>query len=276
MVSIVWAIGGVLVIITTCMVVLSRLLLVRTQTVKASIDVKIVVISDIHLGIYKRAGWSRKVADMINSIEGVDAVFVLGDWLYWATTDQIANMVSPLSKINIPMYAVLGNHDYDSPFLSSQEGGNIAALTKSISDCGIKLLDNTTSVITLNGTPVNIVALGDERHNKSISRIPPTQDLYTICIMHNPDSLLRFAADEKYDLILAGHTHNGQINIPSIYHLWMPIESHYTGGWYNTKHGRLFVGDGVGETGVPFRLFSLPTIDVISLKKQLAHDKKMC
>lgn len=247
----------------------ARVLVTNTHTIAGKIDAKMIVISDLHLGVFKRAAWLRRIVKKIKSLHSVDAVFILGDWLYKAKTEEISSLLMPLAQIQAPIYAVLGNHDYDTPRGEHRPGGNLIELAKVLHDLGITMLDNSEAILRLKKKTIHIVGLGDEEHNPALSERKSSVSDFSICIMHNPDSIHRLAAGESYDLLFAGHTHNGQINIPALYRIWIPLISDYVGGWYPTDHGKLLVSNGVGEAALPIRLLSVPTIEIVEIQKGL-------
>ena len=71
----------------------------------------------------------------------------------------------------------------------------------------------------------------------------------------------------NYQLILAGHTHNGQINIPGIKKLFMPDNANasYTELYYDLDGSDLYISPGLGTSNVKARLFNRPTINLYRL-----------
>jgi len=75
------------------------------------------------------------------------------------------------------------------------------------------------------------------------------------------------AADLGIDLILAGHSHGGQLALEFVHrglnlsHLFY----RYTGGWYEQRSTKLYVNRGIGTTGFPIRLGARPEVTVFEL-----------
>ena len=91
----------------------------------------------------------------------------------------------------------------------------------------------------------------------------------TLVLAHNPDSAI--ALDPaRVALVLAGHTHGGQIRIPWLYRHVIPSQYGFDRGeqFLHTPHGRVrvYTTVGTGEIGLPMRLFNPPTIDVLDLR----------
>ena len=83
----------------------------ETQISGTLVKADIALISDIHIGVYKSPGFVERVVDQLNQLS-VEAVYLAGDILYKADEQSLMQGIGALSKINKPVYAVLGNHDY--------------------------------------------------------------------------------------------------------------------------------------------------------------------
>jgi len=88
-----------------------------------------------------------------------------------------------------------------------------------------------------------------------------------IVLAHNPDT-----ADEKFDsrinLMLCGHTHGGQVNIPFIGPPVLPVKNRrYSDGLIQTPKTPLFISKGIGWAVLPIRFNCYPEIAVLTLKK---------
>jgi predicted MPP superfamily phosphohydrolase len=70
------------------------------------------------------------------------------------------------------------------------------------------------------------------------------------------------------DLVLAGHTHGGQVRVPLVGALWVPFGTRdYLDGWFDVAPDvRLHVSRGLGWSWLPIRFFCRPTIDIITLR----------
>lgn len=74
-----------------------------------------------------------------------------------------------------------------------------------------------------------------------------------IVLTHNPDTVDRLPLD-TVDLVLAGHTHGGQIRIPYIYNFFIPTQGEYDKGFHAHPHADLFVSSGIGASILPLRM----------------------
>ena len=83
--------------------------------------------------------------------------------------------------------------------------------------------------------------------------------------MHEPDKILDFDYN-NYDLILAGHSHNGQITIPFIGSLYKPNGSKkYYKDYYELEGTKLYISGGIGTSTLKLRLFNKPSINLYRL-----------
>lgn len=133
------------------------------------------------------------------------------------------------------------------------------------------LLNNESQLIPCKGSYLNVCGLGEY----SLGRCDPEQAFKTydkkypgIILTHNPDS---FPLLEDYpgELLLAGHTHGGQINIPLLWNRFtMMKETKYKRGLKKIKSRWAYINRGISSV-MKFRLFSFPEITCITLQRGL-------
>lgn len=224
---------------------------------------RIVQLSDIHA-----AGPDMppsRIADIVKQVNALrpDLVVITGDFVSDRRLSthhyDSAESVAPLGALSAPLgvYAVLGNHDHwrgDDP------------IAPALRKAGITLLFNRVAA----AGPILIAGLDD-----SWAGMPDLQGVDAergraprrpaILITHNPDVFPMIPAD--YALVLAGHTHGGQIRLPLI----GPLS---TASAYGTRfvHGlieeqgrRMIVSAGLGTSILPFRLGVPPEIVLVTL-----------
>ena len=84
--------------------------------------------------------------------------------------------------------------------------------------------------------------------------------------MHEPDKVVDL--QNKYDLILAGHSLNGQINIPLIKQLLLQKGSKkYYKNHYLINNTDMYISSGIGTTKFKYRLFNKPSVNLYRLTK---------
>lgn len=159
-----------------------------------------------------------------------------------------------LGGIKSPMYGVPGNHDYWSkvPF-------------DGISKCfaatgGAWLLDE--SVVTSDGK-FSITGASFFTFKKQPLWVDPARR--NIFLMHYP-AWIEKLADRRFDLILAGHSHGGQVRLPFYGPVFLPFGvDRYDLGLFRTPTGPLYVNPGIGWYPVPIRFNCRPEITVFDI-----------
>ena len=210
---------------------------------------RLVHFSDLH---HKgdRAYLERIVA-RINALSP-DAVCFTGDLV--EDREWLGETLEGLGRIRSPMFGVPGNHDYWShaPF------EEIARCFEATG--GAWLLNETREAaggqITIVGSP----CLKD-------SNVPPKPHPGTrnVLLIHYP-AWVKNLAGQAYDLILAGHSHGGQIRIPFYGAVMVPFGvDEYEMGMFRTASGPLYVSPGLGWFSVPLRFNCRPEITVFEL-----------
>jgi len=90
-------------------------------------------------------------------------------------------------------------------------------------------------------------------------------NVYTIAMFHSPAFFDRIAG--RVNLVLAGHTHGGQVLIPFVKPFWLPGGSgRFLSGWYEEKGSRMYVSRGLGMSNIPVRFRCRPEITFITLE----------
>ena len=160
-------------------------------------------------------------------------------------------------KAPLGVYSVLGNHDHWASTARSMEW-----LEKSGQN-----LRHRSKAIEKNGSRIWLGGAGDllEDENgvdKAFYGVP--EDEFKILLAHNPDTAdTRFST--KVNLVISGHTHGGQINIPLIGPPILPVYNrHYAAGFVRSAHTSVFISRGIGST-FPFRFNCPPEIAVLKL-----------
>lgn len=219
---------------------------------------RIVQFTDLHLGrpcpVAEALSWAAKL-DM-------DLVVLTGDIIHTPEQSKLGqNFIRALVDTMNPVdgfIGVLGNHDgYDEPLMSSSEK--------------VRWLLSETVRIARCSAHINIVGVGQPSWESTdvCSAIRGVEaGETTVVVTHFPGTILlvyRFA-----DLVVAGHTHGGQIRLPG-----MPFFTNDQLGW---RHGlgisrlgnaQMVVCPGLGYSGLfDFRLFSKPEVGVIVLHCQ--------
>lgn len=221
--------------------------------------VRVALIADLHIGLFSGSEKQlRLIVDQINA-QQPDFVVVAGDWTY-EPENQLVQELAVLKNIQAPVYSVKGNHDEQYP------GPPIQALL----DEALQ----SNHVIDIEGQVVEfddfrLIGIGDLWAGKADMRFLPDlpQDKPWLILSHNPDTVDMVPALEQRPLMLSGHTHGGQVELPWLTNYVMKKVSilGHKKGLYQHDHADVFVTVGTGMVGVPFRFRVPPTIDIIEL-----------
>jgi len=159
-----------------------------------------------------------------------------------------------VSGIKSPVYGVPGNHDYWSK-------ARFDPISKCFSGTGgAWLLDQPAT--TPDGKFCLLGATCLSYKQPPIAAIPSARNIF---LMHYPAWVKRLAG-QKYDLILAGHSHGGQVRLPFYGPLLLPFGvDEYDMGMFQTASGPLYVNLGIGWFPVPIRFNCRPEITVFEV-----------
>lgn len=221
--------------------------------------VKIALIADLHVGLFTGDEHQlKKIVKKINQ-ERPDLVLVAGDWTY-EPEHTLVDELYMLKDIHAPIYSVNGNHDEQYP------GPPIQALLKRA------LTENHVQDIEgqmLEFADFRLLGVGDLWAGKTDMRHLPDlpQDKPWLILSHNPDTVDMVPALVSRPLMLAGHTHGGQVKMPFLTQYMLNRVSilGHVRGLYRHEHADVFVTVGTGMVGVPFRFLVPPTIDILHL-----------
>ncbi|MDB2675131.1 metallophosphoesterase [Flavobacteriales bacterium] len=252
---------------------------------KGAKPLKVVQISDLHLGSFQRKDKLREAVQLINN-EEVDLIFFTGDLVnnYAAEAKPFVEILKEL-KAKHGKYAVLGNHDYADYIgldTSTSEGrekwqANLNEIKGHFNAADFNLLLNENRLVEINGVEINLVGVenwGDGRFSKYgdlEKAMQNTKDgIPTLLLSHDPthweNRVLPFS--KQIDLQLAGHTHGMQFGIEFAGIKWSPSKWKYKfwAGLYQNENKFLYVNRGIGHLGYPGRVGILPEITVLDIQ----------
>lgn len=194
----------------------------------------------------------QAVVDQINSL-APDFVCFTGDII--ETGRFLPEALEFLSKIKSPIFGVPGNHDYWSrvSFAPIHECFNATG--------GAWLIDEHRKVAS---GKINLVGISCSRANQALQ--PPEPQAKNILLMHYPAWANKLGG-QKFDLLLAGHSHGGQVRLPFFGAPIVPFGTDdYDMGLFQTPAGPLYVNVGIGYIGsYNIRFNCRPEITVIEI-----------
>lgn len=221
--------------------------------------VKVALLADLHIGLF--SGHERQLKTIVKKVNLAqpDFVVVAGDWTY-EPENKLVEELAILKEIQAPVYSVNGNHDEQYPGPPIQ-----ALLAKAL---------QANNVMDIEGKIVEfddfrLIGIGDLWAGKADMRYMPElpQDKPWLILSHNPDTVDMVPQLPTRPLMLSGHTHGGQVELPWLTSYVMKKVSilGHKRGLYQHENADVFVSVGTGMVGVPFRFRVPPTIDIIEL-----------
>ena len=221
--------------------------------------VRVALIADLHIGLF--SGHERQLKQIVQKInqQQPDFVVVAGDWTY-EPENKLAEELAVLKQIEAPVYSVNGNHDEQYP------GPPIQQLLKDALEVN-NVMDIEGKIVEFDG--FRLIGVGDLWAGKADMRYMPElpQDKPWLILSHNPDTVDMVPDLPTRPLMLSGHTHGGQVELPWLTSYVMKKVSilGHKRGLYHHDNADVFVSVGTGMVGVPFRFCVPPTIDIIEL-----------
>ncbi|MCY1141267.1 metallophosphoesterase [Actinoplanes sp. Pm04-4] len=217
---------------------------------------RLAVVSDIHLGPLTGMNHTRRIVDVINSVQA-DIVCVVGD-LVDGSVAELGRFAAPLAEIQSRQgaYFVTGNHEYYSGFqewVDEVARLNVRPLRNERLELGGLDL---AGVNDLGGAeegdaPDFAKALGDRDTSRPV-----------VLMAHQPLAA-RDAAPFGVDLQVSGHTHGGQM---APFNLLVKLEQPVVSGLGKVDGVPVYVTNGAGFWGPPVRVGAPPQVSVIELR----------
>lgn len=228
---------------------------------------RIAQVSDLHndeLGV----GNSRLVAKLEET--DPDIIVITGDLIDRTRTDiLVAVDFAKKATCIAPTYYVSGNHE---SVLSQEEYDDFCA---QLTGVGVTVLENTSAVIEKDGEFITIVGVGDqnfgyEPSNAELLALKGDEYDFSLLLAHRPRDFYQYATC-GFDLVLSGHLHGGQFQIPFFGGLYAPsygLFPEYDGGVYERGESVMVVSRGVGNSNFPIRFNNPREIVLVELVKK--------
>ncbi len=273
-----WALGvsaTVFAIVAVAGYIGSRRLVVRNLEVRmprlpsAFDGLRVVQISDLHVGPHTSRRFLRRIAERVQR-ERPELIAVTGDQVDDFAPD-VEHFLAAFGDLDAPLgtFVVAGNHDVYAGW---------DAVRRGLTAAGLKVLVNQALPLERGGQRLWIAGTGDPAAGSSLaagasdvapdiertlSGIPSTEP--TLALAHNP-ALWPALAQRGVDLTLSGHTHYGQLAIPS--RGWSIASPFVKLAMGSHRQGRslLYINPGTNFWGIPFRIGTSPEVTVLTLK----------
>lgn len=226
---------------------------------------RIALVSDLHAGgPHVGPSMVERVVRRVNR-EEPQLVLLLGDFVDHEVAlgdavepEAVAAKLGEL-RAELGSVAVLGNHDW-------RFGGERVAAA--LTTAGIRVLENDALALDAPGGRLWIAGVADQRLRRvdvGEALDPVPEDEPVVLLTHNPDVFPRVPA--RVALTVAGHLHGGQVGVPLLRRPALPTiyGERYARGHVQEDGRHLYVTQGVGEAGLPFRFAAPPEVVIVEL-----------
>lgn len=242
---------------------------------------RILQLSDIHASNYMPVAQVRRVVEKAQQLDP-DLIVITGD-LLTGHGDPLAACVDELGRLHAPLgvWGCNGNHE-----IYTDTEDEAAQLFR---QHGMTMLRQENGQLAWRGARFNLIGVDYQRQYWFNSQSSPMlegvqemvrQDMPNILLCHNPNAFLR-ASEVGIDLMLAGHTHGGQVQVEILDHRISPARfiTPYIAGLYRrpisgqadslfrNRYASLYVSRGLGTIGTPLRLGVPPEITLVTLRE---------
>ena len=240
---------------------------VKNEKIPANFNgLKIVQLSDLHYGSTILNDELVSIIKKVNDRKP-DLVVFTGDLIntdYTLNSKEQEKLIKNLQSIQttIGKYAILGDEDNEKiATIFNQSNFTI-------------LRDEYDLIYNSKDNPILLVGINSQKKNPDIDKAysyfkeqTHLSSIYTIALIHEPD----ITDDISYqtDLILAGHSHNGNIRIPFVKKAFFKVNGakKYDQDYYRVNNSDLYISSGLGtKSGI--RLFCRPSINFFRLSNK--------
>lgn len=225
---------------------------------------RIAQLTDLHHGPTVTLDFVQRAVDMANGLEP-DLAALTGDYVYRGT-EYIPPCIRVLGGLRAPLgvFAVLGNHDH----------WHGASLTREwMARVGIADLTNAAMAIQRGNDRLWVAGVGDlwedtQRLDYALAGAPANAPV--LLLSHNPD-YAHLLTDRRVGLMLSGHTHGGQVNLPLFGPPILPLRygRKYAVGLVRDDWKQVFISRGVGTIIPAIRFRCRPEVALITLTRAL-------
>ena len=219
-------------------------------------------ISDIHIESGSMAENLPALCEMVNR-QKADVICLTGDYISYTYGRQEEPLYQGLKALRAPLgvFAVMGNHD---------QWAGIDQPRRALRRAGIRELRNEVVTLRRGGDQLHICGVDDLLEGPGDLepvRAALPADGCALVLVHEPDYADAVSSCKRFDLMLSGHSHGGQICLPFGRVVHVPsMANKYPAGLYRVNQMQLYTNRGLGTVGLPIRLFCRPEITVFTLR----------
>lgn len=223
---------------------------------------KIAHFSDFH---YNKVTGMDKLKTLVKKVNETkpDLIVFTGDFIdknYSLTDSEATNITNELTKMNSTYgkYFITGNHDV-----------KCKSYNKIFEDANFISLDDTYELIfNKNNEAILLAGLNNDSNGLWLNDVIQKHNVsYKILLMHKPDTFDDIK-QYNFNLVLAGHSHNGQIRLPIYGAILTPKGAKkYYKPHYKIDNTDMYISSGIGNTVIDYRLFNRPSFNIYRLNK---------
>ena len=228
--------------------------------------IRVAVLADLHVGSpFNGLDKLHRIVDLTLKARP-DLILLAGDYgisgIIGGTKvspEEIADGLRPLFA-PLGVFAVLGNHDWWT---------GAARIQRALESVGIPVLEDSSALLKRDGCTFQLAGLSDywegpRNYRAALSTIPAS--LPKIVFTHNPDAFPEISS--PVDLVIAAHTHGGQVYLPLLGRLIVPSKygQRYAVGHIVENGRHLFVSSGLGTSIIPVRFLVPPEVSLLTIR----------
>lgn len=231
---------------------------------------RVVQLSDLHVGPQTSRTQLARIADATRGAEP-HLIAYTGDQVDDHPGD-IDVFVSAFGALTAPLgvFAIAGNHDVYAGW---------PEVRRRMERMNVTVLVNDSVRLTHNGDLFYVAGTGDPAARqmgvvesapdieRTLASVP--KEAFCLVLAHNP-ALFPALAARGADVVLSGHTHHGQLSVPSRNWSLASVFLEYAMGTYERDGAVLYVSPGTNFWGIPFRIGALPEVTVVTLRRAVA------
>jgi len=225
---------------------------------------RILQIADIHMSDGMTAE-ELEVGVLAGLASRPDLICLTGDFVSTTIGFDRPGLLRLLRRLSgaAPAFAVLGNHDGGNWLARCGGSPSTQMIRGIVASAGIRLLHNESAVFD----DLALVGVGDYWSGEfdpdyAFDKAPASAA--TILLCHNPDAK-QSLAERRWDLMLSGHTHGGQVCIPGVNPVWTPVwDKRFLAGLYPWEGRQIFITRGLGSPK-HIRAFCRPEVSVLEI-----------
>lgn len=233
---------------------------------------RIAQMSDFHCGPQVTQCYLREAIELAHEAKP-DLIVLTGDFIHKGF-EHVHEAAQTLGALRAPLgvFAVLGNHDFSvRNVLGIRRHRDLhRAVTDALLGQGIRVLRNEAVPLSRESQQIFLAGVEDLWSrvcdpDRALSQLPI--ETPRIMLAHNPCTI-EMLNGNRCDLMLSGHTHGGQINLPRLGRVTLgPKARRYAAGLYRQGECQLYVNKGIGF-GFRVRYRVRPEVAILTLRKR--------